>query len=165
MPRSPPQFARLPNGARYSYGENGYDVLNAVVTNGERGLAGEALATTEACDLLVDDRVYPAFRLAIEDEVPETTAVWRFRERPKELGLIEPLFNRLGGDLAAEGYPAEQRQIVGASIIAVPIQRNSREEHRRIKAGAVAEYWSPATRVPGCRGALDKEAWHPHLRR
>jgi hypothetical protein len=63
MPRSPPQFVRLPNGARYSYGANGYDVLNAVVANGERGPAGEHLATTEACDLLLYDRVYPPFGL------------------------------------------------------------------------------------------------------
>lgn len=85
--------------------------------------------------------------LGIEDEVPDATTVWRFRERLKELGLIEPLFDRFGDYLAAEGYQAKQGQIVDASIIPVPLQRNSREENRRIKAGEVPEDWSAAKRA------------------
>ena len=84
--------------------------------------------------------------LGIEDEVPDETSVWRFRERLKELDLIEGLFNRFGDYLAAEGYQAKQGQIVDASIVPVPIQRNSREENRRIKAGEVPEDWSEAKR-------------------
>jgi IS5 family transposase len=84
--------------------------------------------------------------LGIEDEVPDESSVWRFRERLKALGLIDVLFNRFGDYLAAEGYQAKQGQIVDASIVPVPIQRNSREENRRIKAGEVPEDWSEAKR-------------------
>jgi IS5 family transposase len=105
--------------------------------------------TDEQVEYQIRDR--PSFArflgLGIDDDVPDATTMWRFRERFKELGLIEPLFNRFGDDLVAEGYQAKQGQIVGASIIAVPIQRNSREENRRIKAGTVPEDWSPAKRA------------------
>lgn len=84
--------------------------------------------------------------LGIEDSVPDATTVWRFRERLKELGLIDAVFERFGDYLAAEGYQAKQGQIVDASIVPVPIQRNSREENRRIKEGEVPEDWSEAKR-------------------
>ena len=69
--------------------------------------------------------------LGIEDAVPDATTVWRFRERLKELQLMEVLFDRFGDYLAAQGYQAKQGQIVDASIVPVPIQRNSREQNRR----------------------------------
>ena len=84
--------------------------------------------------------------LGIEDGVPDHTTVWLFRERLKELGLIEPLFDRFGDYLAAEGFEAKQGQIVDASIVPVPIQRNSREENGRIKNGEVPQDWSDAKR-------------------
>lgn len=80
--------------------------------------------------------------LGVEDSVPDATTVWNFRERLKELELMEVLFDRFGDYLAAEGYQAKQGQIVDASIVPVPIQRNSREENRRIKKGEVPEDWS-----------------------
>ena len=84
--------------------------------------------------------------LGIADEVPDATTVWRFRERLKELGLLERLFDRFGDYLAAKGFQARGGQIVDASIVPVPIQRNSREENRRIKAGEVPEDWNEAKR-------------------
>jgi transposase, IS5 family len=82
--------------------------------------------------------------LGIEDEVPDHTTVWLFRERLKELGLIEPLFGRFGDYLAGEEFEAKQGQIVDASIVPVPIQRNSREENGCIKNGEVPEDWIAA---------------------
>jgi len=84
--------------------------------------------------------------LGIEDGVPDHTTVWLFRERLKEVGLIESLFNRFGDYLAAEGFEAKRGQIVDTSIVPVPIQRNSREENRRIKNGEVPEDWNEAKR-------------------
>jgi len=85
--------------------------------------------------------------LGIEDAVPDATTVWRFRERLKELGLIDTLFGCFGDFLAAAGYQAREGQIVDASIVPVPIQRNQREENRRIKAGEVPADWSGAKRA------------------
>jgi IS5 family transposase len=84
--------------------------------------------------------------LGIEDSVPDATTVWNFRERLKQLELLEVLFDRFGDYLAAEGYQAKQGQIIDASIVPVPIQRNSGEENRRIKNGEVPDDWSEAKR-------------------
>lgn len=97
----------------------------------------------QICDRLSFARF---LRLGIEDELPDATSVWRFRERLKELNLMEELFNRFGDFLAAEGFQAKQGQIVDASIVPVPIQRNSREENRRIKEGEIPEDWDEAKR-------------------
>lgn len=69
--------------------------------------------------------------------MPDATAVGRFRERLKALGLIDVLFKRFGDYLAREGCQAKQGQIVDASIVPAPVQRNSREQNRRIKEGEI----------------------------
>jgi len=84
--------------------------------------------------------------LGIEHEVPDATTVWRYRERLKELGLMESWFDPFGDPLSDEGFQAKQGQIIDASIIPVPIQRNSREENRRLKEGDVPRDWSEAKR-------------------
>ena len=84
--------------------------------------------------------------LGVEDRVPDATTVWRFREDLQELGLMESLFHRFGSQLEAEGYQARSGQIVDATIVRAPIQRNSREDNRRIKDGEVPQEWSEAKR-------------------
>lgn len=91
--------------------------------------------------------------LGIAGEVPDRTTVWRYRERLKELDLLKALFDRFDDYLAAEGYQSKQGQIVDAAIVAAPIQRNSREENRRIKRGEV-----PADRSQAKRAQKDVEA-------
>lgn len=85
--------------------------------------------------------------LGLEDEVPDATTVWRFRERLKELGLLETIFDRFDDVLAAEGFGAKQGQLIDASIVAVPIPRNRRQENDRIKNGEVPEDWGEAKRA------------------
>ena len=84
--------------------------------------------------------------LELYDRAPAGTTVWRFRERLKELELIMPLFDRFGDHLARAGLEARSGPIIDASIIPVPIQRNRREENRRIKAGEVPEDWDAPKR-------------------
>ncbi len=60
-------------------------------------------------------------------------------------GLVTPkIVNRL---LVAEGFEAKQGQIIDASIVPVPIQRNPREANRRIKNGEVPQDWGDAKRA------------------
>ena len=101
----------------------------------------------EQVDYQICDRLSFArcLGLGIEDAVPDATTVWRFRECFKELGLIDTLFDRFGDFLAAAGDQAREGQIVAASIVPVPIQRNQREENRRIKEGEVPADLSAAT--------------------
>ena len=65
--------------------------------------------------------------LAIEDSIPDATTLWLFREKLARAGLIEQLFDRFDQHLAAKGYMARGGQIIDASIVLVPTQRNSRE--------------------------------------
>jgi IS5 family transposase len=97
----------------------------------------------EAIEYQIRDRLSFMRFLGLEmyDSVPDGTTVWRFRERLKELALIKPLFDRFGDHLAQAGLEARNGQIIDASIVPVPIQRNSRDENRRIKAGEVPEDW------------------------
>jgi transposase, IS5 family len=49
--------------------------------------------------------------LGIEGAVPDATTVRNFRQRLKELGLIEALFKRFDDYLATEGLHARQGQM------------------------------------------------------
>jgi transposase, IS5 family len=67
--------------------------------------------------------------LAIEDSIPDSTTLWLFREKLAKAGLIEKLFDCFDQHLAAKGYMARGGQIIDASIVPVPTQRNSRDEN------------------------------------
>jgi IS5 family transposase len=97
----------------------------------------------EAVEYQIRDRLSFMRFLGLElyDSVPNGTTVWWFRERLKELELIKPLFDRFGDYLAQAGLEARNGRIVDDSIVPVPIQRNTREENRCIKAGEVPEDW------------------------
>lgn len=80
-------------------------------------------------------------RLGIEDSIPDATTLWLFREKLAKAGLIERLFERFDGHLAAKGYIARGGQIVDATIVPVPKQRNSRDDNDTVKAGETPAEW------------------------
>mgnify|MGYP002526209541 FL=1 len=86
--------------------------------------------------------------LGIEDKVPDAKTVWLYREQLAQAGVIEALFDSFDGYLRKRGYLAMGGQIIDASIVAVPKQRNSRDENARIRAGETLEGWEqqPAKR-------------------
>jgi IS5 family transposase len=79
--------------------------------------------------------------LAIEDSIPDATTLWLFREKLAKAGLIEKLFDRFDQHLAAKGYMARGGQIIDASIVPVPTQRNSRDENAELQAGRTPAGW------------------------
>jgi IS5 family transposase len=79
--------------------------------------------------------------LHISSKVPDATTIWRFREDLSKAGIIEELFATFDAHLGANGFMAMKGQIVDASIVSVPKQRNSREENARIKKGEVPKGW------------------------
>jgi transposase, IS5 family len=79
--------------------------------------------------------------LQLEHRVPDAKTVWLFRERLKELGLVEVLFARFHEQLAAKGYVARAGQMIDATFVEVPRQRNSREENAQIKTGEPPTAW------------------------
>jgi IS5 family transposase len=80
--------------------------------------------------------------LSLGDAVPDEKTIWLFREQLTEAGLIKRLFQEFDGFLEEKGFSARKGQIIDASIVEAPRQRNSREENRQIKAGQIPEDWS-----------------------
>jgi len=80
-------------------------------------------------------------RLGIEDSIPDATTLWLFREKLAKAGLIERLFDRFDQHLAAKGYMARGGQMVDATIVPVPTQRNSHDENETVKAGRLPQEW------------------------
>jgi IS5 family transposase len=94
-------------------------------------------------------------RLGIEDRIPDGTTLWLFREALAKAGLIEKLFERFGQHLEAKGYIARGGQMVDATIVPVPKQRNSRDENDDVKAGKTPEAWE---KNPAKNRQKDKDA-------
>src|SRR4030042_1292323 len=80
--------------------------------------------------------------LSLGDAVPDEKTIWLFREQLTETGLIKRLFQEFDAFLEKKGFSARKGQIIDASIVEAPRQRNSREENRQIKAGQTPEGWS-----------------------
>ena len=93
--------------------------------------------------------------LGIEDGIPDGTTLWLFRETLAKAGLIEKLFERFGQHLEAKGYIARGGQMVDATIVPVPKQRNSRDENDEVKAGKTPEAWE---KNPAKNRQKDKDA-------
>ena len=80
--------------------------------------------------------------LGLNDTVPDAKAIWLFRERLKEKeGGVERLFDRFDRYLEARGMLALGGQIMDASIVEAPRQRNTREEKETIKSGETPSHW------------------------
>lgn len=93
--------------------------------------------------------------LGFESRIPDGTTLWLFREKLAKAGLLEKLFERFGQHLEAKGYIARGGQMVDATIVAVPRQRNSREENEQVKAGITPEEWK---KKPAKNRQKDKDA-------
>ena len=65
------------------------------------------------------------------------TTIWTFREALKRSGAIEVLFARFDVQLKAAGDVAMSGQIVDASIVSAPKQRNTGAEKAEIRAGRI----------------------------
>ena len=94
-------------------------------------------------------------KLGIEDRIPDGTTLWLFREKLSKAELIETLFERFGQHLEAKGYIARGGQMVDATIVSVPKQRNTREENDAFKAGQTPEGWE---QKPAKNRQKDKDA-------
>ena len=72
-----------------------------------------------------------------------------------QAGAIEALFEDFDGYLEDQGYLAMGGQIIDASIVAVPKQRNGRDENAKIKDGETPEGWE---NKPAKRSQKDMDA-------
>jgi len=84
--------------------------------------------------------------IGIGDRVPDSKTIWLFREKLKGAGIFDELFAQFDGFLNENGFAARRGQIIDASIVSVPKQRNSRKENEAIKSGEEISEWSEAKR-------------------
>jgi transposase len=97
----------------------------------------------ERTEFLINDRLsFMRFLgLSLSDRVPDARTIWLFREKLTKAGAIRGLFERFDATLRAAGYIAMSGQIVDASLIAAPKQRNTQEEKKAIKEGRIPKAW------------------------
>ena len=103
----------------------------------------------ERTEYLIRDRLsFMRFLgLGLVDTVPDANTIWGFREaltRARIAGCpaIEVLFERFDAALATAGFLAMSGQIIDASIVAAPKQRNTDDEKRDIKEGRIPPEWA-----------------------
>jgi len=68
------------------------------------------------------------FGLKLGEKVPDSKTIWLFRENFSKAGIVKNLFTKFDSYLRDHGFKAMKGQIIDASIVSVPKQRNSREE-------------------------------------
>lgn len=80
--------------------------------------------------------------LSEADKSPDEKTFWAFRESLIKNNLQASLFESFHADLEAKGMFARKGQIVDATFVEVPRQRNSREDNAAIKAGETPAPWA-----------------------
>jgi IS5 family transposase len=79
--------------------------------------------------------------LGLSDQVPDAKTIWLFRELLVQARAMESLFARFDEALRDKGYFAMGGQIVDATIVEAPRQRNTDDEKAALKAGKIPEDW------------------------
>ena len=113
-------------------GAKGYDTIlmfKILILQGLYNLSDEAI------EYQILDRYSFSRLLSIRQgsKVPDATTIFRFRDELAKANVIE--------FLRENGFRTQKGQIVDASIVRVPIQRNSREENQAINSGMKIRSW------------------------
>jgi IS5 family transposase len=102
----------------------------------------------ERTEYLIKDRLsFMRFLgLSLAESVPDANSIWNFREALTRVKIdgkpaIGALFKRFDATLTKAGFLAMGGQIIDATIIAAPKQRNTEAEKKEIKAGRIPEDW------------------------
>jgi len=128
----------------YSDGAKGgrppYDpvmMFKILVIQAQNGLSDER------AEFLINDRLsFMRFLgLSLGDRVPDARTIWAFRERLTRARAVERLFDRFDAAVRAAGYIPMSGQIVDATLVAAPKQRNTEAEKAALKAGRVPSAW------------------------
>jgi transposase, IS5 family len=86
--------------------------------------------------------------LDLAQRIPDAKTIWLFRETLAQAGVVEALFEQFNAYLADQGLHPRGGQLIDASLVPVPKQRNTREENAALKAGQSPTEWKadPAKR-------------------
>lgn len=80
--------------------------------------------------------------LGLHGQVPDARTIWLFREQLTKATAVDALFSRFDTYLRDSGYLAMGGQMIDASIIEAPRQRNTDAEKDDLKAGRIPEDWA-----------------------
>lgn len=73
--------------------------------------------------------------LGVMNSTPDGTTVFFFKERLCKAGVIEELFEIFESYLRSQGLQAGGDQVINATLVPAPTQRNTRKENKERKAG------------------------------
>ncbi|WP_342349627.1 IS5 family transposase [uncultured Nitrospira sp.] len=79
--------------------------------------------------------------LDLEQRIPAAKTIWLFRETLAQAQVVETLFAHFETYLADHGLQPRGGQLIDASLVPVPKQRNSRNENATLKAGDCPTEW------------------------
>jgi IS5 family transposase len=95
--------------------------------------------------------------LDLHQRIPDAKTIWLFRETLAQAGVIDRLFEQFDRYLAQHGLQARGGQVIDASLVPVPTQRNTREENATIQAGEYPAKWE--THPAKCRQKDTQARW------
>jgi IS5 family transposase len=75
------------------------------------------------------------------DKVPDEKTIWYYREKLVKANITTILFKKFTDILTKKGLVLNEGQIVDASFVTAPRQRNSKKENEAIKKGSGGELW------------------------
>ena len=93
--------------------------------------------------------------LTLMSDVPDAKTIWLFGNELARAELAQPLFDRFNTILQVMGVAMRSGQLIDATFIEVPKQRNTREENELIKQDATPIDWQDA---PAKRAQKDTDA-------
>ena len=93
--------------------------------------------------------------LDLDQRIPDAKTIWLFRDTLTQAEVVKPLFDQFEAYLAQHGLQPRSGQLIDASLVPVPKQRNSREENATIKEGDCPIEWDEQ---PNKRRQKDTEA-------
>lgn len=97
---------------------------------------------------LLDRRSFLQFLDMTESSsIPDAKTIWLFRDRLAQAGAGTSVFEQVQQQLHQHGYMARCGQIVDASLVQAPVQRNKREEADTVKEGTMPLGWKPHKRA------------------
>jgi IS5 family transposase len=98
----------------------------------------------ERLEFQIKDRLSFMRFLGIElaGSVPDARTMWAFREELKEHRLVDTLFDAFNAQLLHLGVSMKSGQIIDATFVPVPIQRNTRTDNAAVKQGNTPSQWT-----------------------
>ena len=101
------------------------------------------------------------------NDVPDARTIWKYREELTKANAYDKLFDEFTEMLRQKGYELNKGQMIDASFVVAPRQRNTREENQKIKEGNGDELWNdtpPQEEPQGHRRTLDEKKGRDLLR-